>query len=701
MKKRLIGQTVLLLVALWGLVSCDASSVNTFLTEGGCVQDSDCPDGKLCEQGLCVENSDVGDDDDDGLTDGDDPKDDDDDIIPLDDDDDDLIDGDNSTDDDDDDLTDGDSSTDDDDDDDFTDGDSSTDDDDDDLTDGDSSTDDDDDDDLTDGDNSTDDDDDDDTTDGDDDLCLGRVCPQDDNPCTVNECDPADGQCKPTYNEQGVCPQGENPCMVAQCDETQRACVEEYTTHGACPQDDDPCTRHVCRAVAGNACAPVPANEGGSCDDGNLCNGTDLCEAGLCVHEGEIECGDCFQCDPDSGSCVCDESCGSCDESGFRVELTWSRDQADLDLHVLRSGGIFEDENDCYIGRSSPDWGVEGVEEDNPQFGDDVRNGQGEDVNPETVTLAVPRDGSYRVLVHYYGRWTQQNPTTVWVKVYFDGVLVQDQEETMNFANSYWNATCLNYELRTASSITNNDDSLQMSVGDLDDIDPTACMGQGVGCESACDCSSGLACVGGRCAESTSNPIYCCGRDDCPAGLACENEDADAGYCQAVITFNRNPEGQDLGNAVTVESMFGVWGVLFDTDLENAVVATNSYQLSSSSRGNSCATLDANGQAWQGNIHAYFVEPSANATMSQPAETSYASFYLGDTRVNDGLRVRAYNLAGDLLTDFYVDGSYFNSHHFVEVNPSEPMHHVRIDPANDPDFTMDDFTIAPLYPATP
>jgi len=41
------------------------------------------------------------------------------------------------------------------------------------------------------------------------------------------------------------------------------------------------------------------------------------------------------------------------------------------------------------------------------------------------------------------------------------------------------------------------------------------------GCETACDCQPGLACVGGSCALSAS-PVFCCGAGPCPAGQACE-----------------------------------------------------------------------------------------------------------------------------------------------------------------------------------
>ncbi len=666
-------------IALFGVVGCEGSSISTFLADDACQGDEDCKEGQVCQGGLCVNEDST--DDDDVTDDDDDVTDDDDDVTDDDDDDDDATDDD----DDDDDATD--------DDDDVTDDDDDATDDDDDVTD-----DDDDDDDVTDDDDDVTDDDDD-MSDGDD-LCAGVTCQQDDNPCTTNRCDPADGQCKPVYNAAGVCAQGNNPCMVAACDDTDMRCVETFEASAPCPQDNNPCTRHVCSVAAGSTCAPVPANEGGSCNDANACNGADTCQSGVCVHGEEIVCGDCFQCLPETGECTCDGSCGTCDDSGIRVELSWTRSQADLDLHFLRNGGDFEDESDCYIHNPNPDWGLLDETEDDPLFGEDQRNGHGEDSQPEVLNLTVPRDASYRLLVQYYtGSQPFPASTTVWVKVFYDGVMVREFEETLTYAGSYWNVACLNFEERTVTPITGANGGLQISVGDRDDINPYACMNEGMACQGACDCAPGQACVSGTCQTTTAVSSYCCSRDECPAGAACDDLQGNQGYCGFTITFNKNPAGENIGTSVNVENMFGVWGALFDTDRTGATVTTNSYRLNSSSQGNSCATRDSDGTAWKGNIHIYLVQPGENATLSQPVETSYASFYVGDTRVSNGLRVRAYSAADVLVYESYVSGDFMNSHHFVEVNPSAPMHHLRIDPSSDPDFTMDDLVVAPLYPA--
>ena len=50
------------------------------------------------------------------------------------------------------------------------------------------------------------------------------------------------------------------------------------------------------------------------------------------------------------------------------------------------------------------------------------------------------------------------------------------------------------------------------------------------GCQTACDCWGGQACVAGRC-EQTPEPAFCCERALCPYGVACEHDDGSAGVC--------------------------------------------------------------------------------------------------------------------------------------------------------------------------
>jgi len=79
------------------------------------------------------------------------------------------------------------------------------------------------------------------------------------------------------------------------------------------------------------------------------------------------------------------------------VTLTWDQTTADLDLHLVRPGGSYYGEDDCYYGNPEPDWGTVGDGTDNPTLSNDDERG-----GPEIVWLAAPEEGTYEVLVHYF-----------------------------------------------------------------------------------------------------------------------------------------------------------------------------------------------------------------------------------------------------------------------------------------------------------
>lgn len=51
------------------------------------------------------------------------------------------------------------------------------------------------------------------------------------------------------------------------------------------------------------------------------------------------------------------------------------------------------------------------------------------------------------------------------------------------------------------------------------------------GCQSACDCWRGQACIDGRCQDDPTGPAYCCERELCPQGARCEHDDRAEGVC--------------------------------------------------------------------------------------------------------------------------------------------------------------------------
>jgi hypothetical protein len=83
--------------------------------------------------------------------------------------------------------------------------------------------------------------------------------------------------------------------------------------------DSNPCTADVCSA---GVCTHLPGNEGASCSDGNVCNGTETCRTGICQSSGALNCNDNNPCTTDGcqGSSGCTHSlvanCQPCATSG-------------------------------------------------------------------------------------------------------------------------------------------------------------------------------------------------------------------------------------------------------------------------------------------------------------------------------------------------------------------------------------------------
>ncbi|MCB9787716.1 MAG: hypothetical protein H6744_13620 [Deltaproteobacteria bacterium] len=98
-----------------------------------------------------------------------------------------------------------------------------------------------------------------------------------------NACDDGDG-----------CTTGDT-CFDGTCEGADKDC-----------DDFESCTTDGC---TGGACTHTPLGDGATCDDGDLCSKTDMCQAGVCVGTNPVACapgGTCFDnsCDPLSGTCV-------------------------------------------------------------------------------------------------------------------------------------------------------------------------------------------------------------------------------------------------------------------------------------------------------------------------------------------------------------------------------------------------------------
>jgi hypothetical protein len=116
-------------------------------------------------------------------------------------------------------------------------------------------------------------------------LCTGAapvVCAAKDQCHDVGLCDTLTGECsQPAKQESAACEDG-NRCSGGDF------CMEGACTAGTpvvCPLLDECHGEGVCDAVMG--CVYASANEGGACDDGELCTVKDVCRDGVCAGEGE------------------------------------------------------------------------------------------------------------------------------------------------------------------------------------------------------------------------------------------------------------------------------------------------------------------------------------------------------------------------------------------------------------------------------
>lgn len=82
----------------------------------------------------------------------------------------------------------------------------------------------------------------------------------------------------------------------------------------------------------------------------------------------------------------------------LNIELSWDAPGYDLDLHLIKPGGSYYGDGDCYFGNPTPDWGEIGAQEDNPNL---ALDDEGIEMR-EQIELKAPEEGSYTLLVHYY-----------------------------------------------------------------------------------------------------------------------------------------------------------------------------------------------------------------------------------------------------------------------------------------------------------
>jgi hypothetical protein len=167
----------------------------------------------------------------------------------------------------------------------------------------------------------------------------------------------------------------------------------------------------------------------------------------------------------DTSICTSNEACITMrvvPTSRIHVQLTWDKDDADVDLHFMLSSianffdygsnGTQADcskANDCFFVCKVPEWGGQGAT-DNPRLDIDNYGGFG----PENVNLDAPFNTTFPIAVHYWCDKRGPNytatgftgATTATVRLYVDGQLVQTWERSLtrrqrwHVADLVWNS---------------------------------------------------------------------------------------------------------------------------------------------------------------------------------------------------------------------------------------------------------------------
>jgi hypothetical protein len=149
---------------------------------------------------------------------------------------------------------------------------------------------------------------------------------------------------------------------------------------------------------------------------------------------------------------------GCTGHAAFRVQLTWTNITSDLDLHLLRPGGIWRSGNDCYFGNctSGLTWGSS-----NPILDVDDMSYYG----PENIYLASGAEaGEYRVIIH---NWSGTVGEIATVRIYLNDV------EQRRYVSSplngttalYWEVAKVNIATGAITAVGNYSGSAPLTLG--------------------------------------------------------------------------------------------------------------------------------------------------------------------------------------------------------------------------------------------
>jgi hypothetical protein len=151
----------------------------------------------------------------------------------------------------------------------------------------------------------------------------GAICPIE-HPCSeLGQC--VEDSCEPQQececSVDADCGAAEDPCLGPMICDTTGAfpkCMQDTEKPVACPPSGDPCQINACQSDSGS-CSLEPELDGTACDDDSACTSDEACFSGVCGNGSVVDCDNGNVCD---GLEVCDAKLGcvegiplACDDS--------------------------------------------------------------------------------------------------------------------------------------------------------------------------------------------------------------------------------------------------------------------------------------------------------------------------------------------------------------------------------------------------